>query len=160
MNTSHTNRDALIQQLFENVSAMKRSMASHWQLTNHDCPVSQAQLELLFTIRHMQPVSFKQIAAHLHLTPGAVSQLVEGLEQHQLVNRQADPHDRRVQCLELSQNGTVLLRGIEQRRRSLMQAIAEDLSDEELELWLRVQTKILNHFQTEPTKKPAAKENA
>src|SRR6185369_16321340 len=94
-------RDILIQSLFESMSALKRGMAGQWHLMNQGCPISRSQLELLFTIRHAQPVSFKHLAQQLYLTPGAISQLAEGLEQHELISRQSDDRDRRIQCLSV-----------------------------------------------------------
>lgn len=153
--SSHPHRETLMQQLLENMDAMKRGMAEHFQALMRDCPISRSQLELLFTIRHTQPVSFKQAAQLLYMTPGAVSQLAEGLEQGGFISRQADENDRRVQYLQVSPTGTRLLQRIEKHRNSLMRTIMHDLSDEELAAWLRVQQKMVKHFQsesTEPTK--------
>jgi DNA-binding MarR family transcriptional regulator len=146
-----TNRDILIQNLFENMNAMKRGMSSHVQIMNRDCPIPRSQLELLFAIRQAEPVNFKHLAQQLYLTPGAISQLAEGLEQHDLIGRQVDADDRRIQCLHVSKKGIALLHDVEKRRRDTMEAVIEELSDEELELWLRIQEKMIRQFQAEPT---------
>jgi len=148
-----TNRDTLIQNLFENMNALKRGMAGHMQLANRDCPVPSSQLELLFAIRQTQPVSFKHLAQQLYLTPGAVSQLAEGLEQHELISRHVDDHDRRMQLLHVSKKGTKLLQTIEKRRQGILELLIKDLSDEELAVWLKVQEKMIKHFQTETTER-------
>ncbi|HSX30580.1 MAG TPA: MarR family transcriptional regulator [Candidatus Saccharimonadales bacterium] len=142
-------RDHIIQSLFESMTAVKRGMAGQLHLSAHDCPLSPAQLELLFAIRHAQPVSFKQLAQLLYLTPGAISQLAEGLEQHGFISRRADPQDRRVQWLQVNKKGHKLLDAVEKRRRSLLELIIADLTDEELAVWLRVQQKLLRRLQTE-----------
>ena len=152
-----TQRELLLQRLFEHMDAVKRGMSSHMQRLSRDCPVSRTQLELLFAIRQSQPVSFKQLAQQLYLTPGAVSQLAEGLEGDGLISRQADESDRRIQCLRVSRKGNRLLDTIERQRERLLEAITTDLTDEELALWLRVQDKMLDYFQrtgvTEQSKK-------
>ncbi|HSX06688.1 MAG TPA: MarR family transcriptional regulator [Candidatus Saccharimonadia bacterium] len=148
-NSDH--RAQLIQSIFESMSTMKRGIAGRWQPSNKDCPVSHGQLELLFTIYHGQPVNFKQLARQLYLTPGAVSQLVEGLEQHKLITRQADPKDRRIQCLEVSAEGIKLIKQIENYRRSIMEDVMTSLTDEELELWLRIHKKFLEQFEKRQT---------
>ncbi len=145
--TENPRRAELVQALFESMSAMKRGMTAQWQSAGHDCPISHGQLELLFTIFHGQPVSFKQLARQLYLTPGAVSQMVEGLEQHQLITRQTDAKDRRVQCLEVSPDGMQLIERIKQQRHGMMERVMADLSDQELELWLRIQKKILEQLE-------------
>lgn len=144
-----TKRDKLVETLFENMSTVKRTMSGHMQALNRDCPISHAQLELLFAIRHTQPVSFKQLAKQLYLTPGAVSQVADSLEQQELIVRKADADDRRVQCLTVSAKGATLLADIEKRRHRIIDIIIQDLSDEELEAWLRVQQKIISHFHTD-----------
>jgi len=143
------NRDTLIQALFDNMSAFKRSMQGHLQPSHLACPISRAQLDLLFTIHQAQPISFKQLAHRLYLTPGAVSQLVEGLESQELVTRHVDERDRRIQCLQVSEGGNAVIREFEQRRRDIMEAISKDLTDTELRIWLRAQEKMIQHFQLE-----------
>jgi len=151
-------RNTLIQTLYENMSTLKRGMHGHFQAASLRVPISRSQLELLFTIRQAQPVSSKLLSQKLCLTPGAVSQLAEGLELHELITRRADERDRRIQCLEVSPQGTALLQEVETRRRSAMEAIIADLTNEELEIWLRVQQKMLNHFQAENLE-PSKQEN-
>jgi DNA-binding MarR family transcriptional regulator len=142
-------RTALIQTLYENMSTLKRGMHSHFQATPLSAPISRSQLELLFTIRQAQPVSSKLLAQKLCLTPGAVSQLAESLELHGLISRRPDERDRRIQCLEITAKGAALLQEVDDRRHSAMAALIADLTDEELEVWLRVQQKMLKHFQTD-----------
>lgn len=149
---TNNSRDHLIQSLFENMNAMQRSMHAHKQKLFGEQTVSSSQLELLFTISFAQPVSSKQLAAQLHLTPGAVSQMLESLEQQNYVERRTSETDRRVQYLRISPEGELLLKSAEKRRRDFIQAVIKDLTDEELQVWLRVQEKMANHFNTDTTK--------
>jgi DNA-binding MarR family transcriptional regulator len=135
--------------LFENTNALKRGMAGHLQALYRNCPIPRSQLELLFAIQQHQPISFKHVAQQLYLTPGAVSQLAEGLEQQQLITRTADADDRRIQCLSITPKGEKLLQQVEKHRQSLMESVMQELTDEELAVWLRVQEKMLCHFQAE-----------
>ena len=144
-------RDQLIEALFDSMNAVKRGFHGSLQNMTRDFPISGAQLELLFTIRGNQPTSSKQLATMLHLTPGAVSQLLDSLLQHNLVTRQTSEQDRRVQYLSLSEKGEQLLHNFEKARRKIMEAIIADLSDEELEVWLRVQQKMIAYFKSETT---------
>lgn len=142
-------RDQIVRELFDTMGAIKRVMTGHMTNLNREYPVSRSQLELLSAIHHAASISFKDLAGQLCLTPGAVSQLVEGLEQHHLVSRRVDPEDRRVQCLQLTGTGSKLLKSIEKHRTRMLSEIIEDLTDEELALWLGVQQKVLHRFQTE-----------
>lgn len=144
------NRDTLIQTIFENMGALKRGMGSHMHSVMQDCPISRSQLELLTTVRHMQPINFKQLAQQLYLTPGSISQLVDALETQGLVERRTDAHDRRIQTLQLTTKGHELLAAFDKRRRKILEDVMRELSTEELELWLRIQQKIVGGFQAEP----------
>jgi DNA-binding MarR family transcriptional regulator len=138
--------------LLENMDALKRGMAGHLQVLYRDCPIPRSQLELLFAIHYHEPVSFKHLAQQLYLTPGAVSQLAEGLEQQLLITRTSGTDDRRIQCLSVTPKGKQLLQQAEKHRQSVMEAVMHDLTDDELAAWLRVQEKLLRHFQVEASK--------
>lgn len=140
-------RDTIITKLFDTMQTMKRVMHGHMQNAMEGCPVSRAQLELLFTISHLQPVSFTQLAERLKLTTGAVSQLVDGLSQAGLVERETDPDDRRKQCLRLTSQGHALLHSFEKHRRTQLESIMQNLTTDELKTWLHIQEKMIEEFQ-------------
>ncbi len=150
-------REEIIKNLFEQMSVAKRGMYTRMQAITNGLPVSRTQLELLFTIKHLQPVSFKQLAAQLQLTPGAISQLADGLNQHGLIERETNPNDRRSQTLQLSGDGVTLLQTIEKRRRETMERVVKDLTNEELTVWLRIQQKMIVEHQTVLDKKQTDK---
>lgn len=140
-------RQEIINRIFEHSEAMKRGMYTHMQAYFHHLPVTRSQLEVLSAIKYLQPVSFKEIARQLYLTPGAVSQSVEALNLEGYVLREADLSDRRIQHLKLSSKGEKLLHDIENRRRALMEEALKDLTFDELALWLKVQTNMSKQFQ-------------
>ncbi len=142
-------REELVSQLFENMDAMKRGMYSYFHALQKDFPVSRTQLELLTTISHLQPVSFKDLAQRLYLTPGAISQLVDGLATQSLILREQDPLDRRIQALRLSKKGNKLLQTLEKRRHTIMERVIQDLTTDELVAWLHVQQKMIAHFRAD-----------
>jgi DNA-binding MarR family transcriptional regulator len=141
-------REEIIKRIFEHSEAMKRGMYTHMQAYFRNLPITRSQLEVLAAIKHLQPVSSKEIAHQLYLTPGAVSQSVESLSQDGYVAREADATDRRVQYLKLIKKGEKLLQDIEKQRRAMMEQAMKDLTTEELELWLKVQTKFVEQFQS------------
>lgn len=144
-------RDKLIEGIVENTHILKRGMYARMQAADVDVPVSHGQLELLFTIKHLQPISFKQLAQQLHLTRGAVSQLAEALAGASLIVRDIDQHDRRIQHLRLSDTGLALLDKIEAQRHDTMRQTMQSLTTQELATWLNIQEKIILTL-TNPTK--------
>ena len=149
----------MVRRLFENTGTIKRAISTRLHAASQRYPISQSQLELLFAVKHEQPASFKHLAQQLCVSAGAVSQLAEGLEEHQLVTREPDQDDRRIQCLSVSRRGAKLLQDIEKRRQRVMEAIVEGLTDEELAVWLRVQEKMIQHFMSDPDKQTKQEEH-
>lgn len=154
MTQSH--RQELLENLLENTATFKRSLNAYAHGLYPKTQLSQAQIELLFAIRHSQPVSFKDLAKQLCLTPGAISQSADGLEEHGYITRLAGEHDRRVQCLQLSKKGGRLLRDVERKRQHFMEMLAADLTDDELAMWLHVQTKMIARLQAGANQKEEA----
>ena len=148
-------RADLIQKLFENAEAAKRSMYFYTHGHFRNLPLQRAPLEVLSAIKYMQPVSSKEIASRLALTPGAVSQSLETLDQEGYVIRTADPKDRRVQHLRLSKKGEKLLTELDKRRYKMMEDVTQDLTLEELSVWLKVQTKMGARLQAAHSKDQA-----
>jgi DNA-binding MarR family transcriptional regulator len=136
-------RDERIRRILENMNTVKRSMFSQLHARQGGLPIPRAQMELLMAIRHMQPVSFKALAQHLYLSPGAVSQQAEILEQQGYISRQSDSADRRIQCLTATETGDALIHKALRYRRRIMEQIMQDLTDEELEVWDRIQQRLI-----------------
>jgi len=147
-------RQELIRRILENMNAVKRSMFTQLQSNSDTWPVPRAQLEVLIAIRHLQPVNSKTLALQLYLTPGAVSQQLDGLETQGFISRQSDPNDRRVQSLSVTEAGAQLIEGAMAHRRVIMEQIMQDLSDEELRVWDQIQTRLIKRYQD-----PQHKEN-
>lgn len=150
MDTSSARRTQLIERLFTSMDQTKRVMhAQLHTIINRMVPIPRSQLELLTFIHYSQPVSAKDIAKQLSMTAGAVSQLAESLAEQDLIVRRTDAKDRRVQWLEVSGKGAALLQDVETRRREIMQTVFQELTDEELEVWITVQQKLVERFTAE-----------
>jgi len=139
-------RTELIAELLETMDIAKRSMHGHMQTVVQGHPISRTQLELLFTIYHLQPTTAKQLAIKLHLTAGAISQLVDELLEQALIYRQPDPSDRRKQVISLTNEGREVVRTFEKRRNNVMNQVIENLTDDELVTWLKIQKHIIAIF--------------
>jgi DNA-binding MarR family transcriptional regulator len=83
-------------QRIKQVSARK---AAEWDM-------SVAQVRALYALR--EPLSMRELAERLYLDPSNLTALVDRLEALGLVERQADPDDRRVKRLVITPKGTRL----------------------------------------------------
>jgi DNA-binding MarR family transcriptional regulator len=142
-----------LQLIFDNWGPMKRSI--HVYLLRHfgDLGLSPAQLEILKTIHCSQPLSHKVLAQKMQLTPGAVSQLLEVLEQGKLVSRSTDPKDRRVAYLSLSAKGEQKIEEFHQVAKQLLNNVFSQLDDAELTAYLHAQQKLIEHLAQYQTNK-------
>ncbi|MEO6761542.1 MAG: MarR family transcriptional regulator [Candidatus Saccharimonadales bacterium] len=141
-------KDELFERLYDSLNATKRIMHGRTHALAGNCPINRTQMELMFTLKHLQPTSAKRLATEMHLTPGAISQLIEGLVELKLVSRQTGLADRRTQSLKMSASGLQKMHEIEMRRHDLMKHVMQGMTIEELEVLLRVTEKLNDQFAT------------
>jgi len=150
-------REALIEAIFSTMQQLHRTSQArmHTLMGQHD--ISLTQMELLLTVKHRQPVSVKDLAAQMRLTPGAVTQLLEGLSQRNYVGREPAEYDRRMTMVSLTPSGAEKLRSLWEQRKATLRQIMDTLDVEELAVMLRVQEKMLRHFEKQEPAKQAKK---
>ena len=141
----------LTSELFEILNSSKRSMNARFHVLAESLGISRSQLEVILTIYELQPIASTDLAKKLVLTPGAISQLVEGLVQLQWVTRQPCPDDRRTQLLSLTPRATKHVESMKKWRFDLIKQVTDELTDEELQTYMHVQKKIMTAFETTPT---------
>lgn len=140
-------REELIEAIFANMHQMHRAGASKFHSLIGKMYISSSQMELLVTVKHMQPISVKNIAAHMRLTPGAVTQLMEGLVERGYLERNPDEQDHRVTNVRLAESGALQLKELWEKRKSMMREVLGSLTTEELTIMLRAQEKILQQIE-------------
>jgi len=138
-----TKRITLIEQTLASLVAIKRTIASSMHMSN--AAYSPSQLEVLWHVSRRTDMSVKDVAAQLHITPSAITQLIEPLVKSGCLLRNTDPADRRSVILHISPAGKKTLAIISKERTRLMAKILEPLSDEELEVFHGLFAKIAAH---------------
>jgi DNA-binding MarR family transcriptional regulator len=142
-------REQLIEAIFATMQQLHRTSTTrqHTLMGKHD--ISITQMELLLTVKQLQPVSVKDLAARMRLTPGAVTQLLEGLVAKNYVGRQPAEYDRRVTSVSLTLSGAEKLKSLWEKRKAMLKQIMETLTEEELTVMLRVEEKMLRHLEAQ-----------
>jgi len=140
-------RDQTIATIMDNQTLLKRTMYASLQPAAEAAGLSPAQLELLTAISHLQPANSKRLAQQLQLTPGAISQLTDILEQLGYISRTTDPLDRRTHTVQLTVKGDETYTAIQHQRQRVFKSIMGDMTNEELHVWLTVQQKIIKKLQ-------------
>ena len=101
-------------------------------LETRDLGVTPAQSRLLRTLAHYDaPPRMADLAERLEVVPRAVTTLVDGLEASGKVRRVADPTNRRVTRIEITDEGRETLRELRAARRSAAEEILAPLSEEQ-----------------------------
>lgn len=138
-----SHRSQTLQDIFEAITAMKRSLHGYYQQAYERLGLFPTQSQLLLTLDQRAPISHKELARQMHLTPGAITQLLEALEETGLVTRQPDEHDRRIAYVALSRTGRRKIAAIKQVHAELLKETLSSLDDAELEFYRAIQQKIL-----------------
>ncbi len=135
-----TNRKDLSRKLLESFQGIYKVMLQRPPSAISTIPFGQKAA--LISVAIHKTISVKQLAAALHVTSGAATQHIEALVQAGLVIRNPDPNDRRTVRIKLSGKGMELIKKLERERLTLMETISSDISDEELEIFVRTAGKI------------------
>jgi DNA-binding MarR family transcriptional regulator len=95
-------REDLMQTLIQRMMSIMRHL--HHDSIPSEPPLSPPQVHLLFSIASKQEgISVKDLAERTSVTPGAITQFVDGLVEMGLVMREGDPNDRRIVRLKLTE---------------------------------------------------------
>ncbi|MGV8909719.1 MAG: MarR family winged helix-turn-helix transcriptional regulator [Propionicimonas sp.] len=108
--------------------------------------LSRSQLEALFLIAHRPaPMSPGLLARELQLTPGAVTQLLDGLRQAGLVDQQPHPSDARSRVLTLAADAASQVDEFEQRMANDLSGEFSELDDAELATLAHLLARTVRH---------------
>lgn len=98
-----------------------------------DREISMTQLGALFHISRHTQEGVADVGKHMGISAPAASQMLDRLVDGGLLERSEDPEDRRVRRLRLTEKGRNELHAAFAARRRGFHALAEALSDEEVE---------------------------
>jgi len=91
-----------MQTLIQRMMSIMRHL--HHDSIPSEPPLSPPQVHLLFSIASKQEgISVKELAERTSVTPGAITQFVDGLVEMGLVMREGDLNDRRIVRLKLTE---------------------------------------------------------
>ena len=132
----------------ELIGTVVHLMMSVMRFVRHHGPppeprLSPPQIHLLFTIvAEKEGITVKELADRSSITPGAVTQFVDGLVEKGLVAREGDPNDRRIVRLKATELALKQMEKMRQEHLAVMSKIFEGLNDEEIKQLIALFTKI------------------
>ncbi|MFF2369134.1 MarR family winged helix-turn-helix transcriptional regulator [Agromyces sp. NPDC058110] len=115
-------RTALVASVLESVTLLARAITAEQKAPFGERGLSGTQMQALFTLAHSRrAVTPGRLAATLGVTPGAVTQLVDGLRGESLVQTSVNPADARSRVISLT---TDAAREVERFERAVIARLA------------------------------------
>jgi DNA-binding MarR family transcriptional regulator len=74
--------------------------------------ITPSQLRALRVLRRHGKIRLSELSEHLHIAPRSTTEVVDALETRGLIQRRADPSDRRATLVELTGHGVSVLSAI------------------------------------------------
>ncbi len=142
------NRSQLIQNFFASMDSMARIGIQQGKA--HERPKNlppQAQMGALFMVSHRGPLTIKDLSQAFGMTSSAATQLVNGLVKGGYLGRKEDTVDRRKISLILTAKGKKAISIAKEHRMKKMIQMLEPLTDTELAQLLKIQSKIVEHWE-------------
>jgi DNA-binding MarR family transcriptional regulator len=106
----------------------------------HD--MTRAQWLILLRLHRQPGMSQKELAELLEVEPITVARLVDRLEQRRMVERRADPHDRRIWRLHLLPDAAPLIGEIEAERDEIAHLVRQGIAPETIAVVLEALQKM------------------
>lgn len=114
--------------------------------TQRQGQISYAQYGVLFGLAGMCETSARELADHVDLTPGTVTQMLEHLESAGLVKRTRSAEDRRVVLSALTERGAAVVAERKAQLEPLWQSALQEFSEDELVAAARVLGRLADYF--------------
>ncbi len=132
------NRIKLIENIFENIYAVKQKIASEMNMSFDEMQLTHSRWLVLNSIRKNNSINIKDLAELLDISSSATTQIVDGLVSKGFLSRKRSKADRRVLEIALSR------RSANQLKRSMkkISLIFNVLNDDELAKYCELNSKI------------------
>jgi DNA-binding MarR family transcriptional regulator len=131
MNETRTQR---IEQLLNNLGYMCKKISAPQGFSFDGVLVTKPQVTIFFFVGyHQEGVTVKDIAAFLNVTNGAVTQFIDALVAKNLVKREEDTRDRRLQRITLTEFAKERFEHYKQSYYASLHTLFDKLTDKELQ---------------------------
>ncbi len=131
--TGAAGRDAGVAVILEAVVRLGRELRAVRRSPFGGLRLTASQIDALFLVAHAPgPVSPGTLAGWLGITPGAVTQLVDGLCELDLVERSRSSEDARLRLLQLTDEARASVRDFESEIVARLRPAFDPLTDQDL----------------------------
>ena len=108
-----------------------RAQRSRWRKSLEPWHLSPSHSRALYVVGHREGVRLSDLAEALHIAPRSATEVVDGLAERGLVERRADPADRRAVQVVLTPGGRALLDDVDAARAIALRELFARLSEQD-----------------------------
>jgi MarR family 2-MHQ and catechol resistance regulon transcriptional repressor len=126
-----------------------RTLARHATKSIGQFDIGLSDFAILEALLHKGPLLVNEIGRRIELTSGSITSAVDRLEARGLVQRVADPGDRRARVVHLTAEGKAYIQPIFAFHKDAMDAAARGLSEVERATLIELLKKLGTFAQTE-----------
>lgn len=137
-------RQERIEAILHNFHAIRRGFSHGSRFSRQHFGMTMTQASVLMLLVHEGPQTMGNIAEQLGISRGAATQLLDGLTEQGLVERQQDETDKRIVYIVLSRDGSRRLKDMRERGGRHMSDLFEFLDDNELSQVEAITEKLAN----------------
>ena len=104
-----------------------------WYVTNQmkDTELKAGQAGILAILQMVGPMSQRELADHIHITPPSVNVAVQKLEKLGYIRKEQDEKDQRMTRIHLTERGEKILGNMHEILRSTENTLLKNMSTEE-----------------------------
>lgn len=120
-----TGGDETLADAFRSVARQLRETS---QETLAPWDITPSQFRALRVLHHHEALRLSDLSERLHIAPRSATEVVDALQERGLVERRADPGDRRATLVQLTEHGTSILDAIRVARGTEAERVFDRLS--------------------------------
>lgn len=126
-------RTQLLEQLLNHLGYISRRISAPHGFYFDDIVLTKPQVNIFFFVAHHEDgTSVKDIAKFLGVTKGAVTQFIDTLVKKNLVKREEDTRDRRLQRIKLTEFAESRFEQFKKSYYTSLNTLFDNLTDEEI----------------------------
>lgn len=119
------------------ISDISRMMRAHFNALVAPLGLTQAQARVLVHLSRCEGASQRALADLLEVQPITLLRQIDRLAEAGLIERRPNPHDRRAQCLHLTERARPVLADLWRHAEQLRTTVTEGLDGEEYDALIR-----------------------
>ncbi|MBB3109727.1 DNA-binding MarR family transcriptional regulator [Paenibacillus phyllosphaerae] len=128
--------------LHHTTSVHRRVMAQHTKAFD----ITPEQYGVLLQLRTAEGISQKRLSEKMHKDQATVGKMIDKLEAKALVQREADPADRRAFLVHLTDTGSQVVDGLMQDSTQVHEQAVAGIAPEEFDIFIKVMQQLYNNL--------------